>query len=196
VGGQGHRGHHPGVMRHRMPGSTGGHPDRAERTRGRTSCQVAGGSEERAGRSILRPHHRKPRKKGRKLYPHPPCRVRACDSSKCRSRWWPSDHPRRRIRIVERYPAPITERHLGMCPIPSLPNICGYLRLDLVRAGAAAGLGQRGRARRAGHSSACPGDLRAMSSSPPSRTLRLGSEAMRGCGVCPEHLGDGTLSEV
>jgi hypothetical protein len=33
------------------------------------------------------------RKQGRKLYPHPPCRIRACDSSKCRSRWWRSDQP-------------------------------------------------------------------------------------------------------
>jgi hypothetical protein len=26
VGGQGHRGHHPGGMRHRVPGSAAGHP--------------------------------------------------------------------------------------------------------------------------------------------------------------------------
>jgi len=44
----------------------------------------------------LRPHHRKPRERGRKLYPHPPCRIRAGDSSKCRSRWWRSDQPVRR----------------------------------------------------------------------------------------------------
>ena len=49
-------------------------PDKAERTRRGTSCQVAGGFEERASRGHPTPasHHRKPRRQGRKLYPHPP----------------------------------------------------------------------------------------------------------------------------
>ena len=66
-------------------------PDKAERTRRGTSCQVAGGFEERASRCHPARTTAKPRKQGRKLYPHPPCRIRACDSSKCRSRWWRSD---------------------------------------------------------------------------------------------------------
>jgi len=68
-------------------------PDKAERTRRGTSCQVAGGFEERASRCHPARTTAKPRKQGRKLYPHPPCRIRACDSSKCRSRWWRSDQP-------------------------------------------------------------------------------------------------------
>jgi hypothetical protein len=65
-------------------------PDKAERTRSGTSCQVAGGFEERAGRGHPTPTTAIPPKQGRKLYPHPPCRIRACDLSKCRSRWWRS----------------------------------------------------------------------------------------------------------
>src|SRR5262249_6940676 len=49
-------------------------PDKAEGTRRGTSCQVAGVFEECASRGhpTPPPHHRKTRKQGRKLYPHPP----------------------------------------------------------------------------------------------------------------------------
>jgi hypothetical protein len=49
-------------------------PDKVERTRRGTSCQVAGGLKSEPAAATLRPHRTtaKPRKQGRKLYPHPP----------------------------------------------------------------------------------------------------------------------------
>lgn len=44
-------------------------PDKAERTRRGTSCQWQAGLKSAPAAATLRPHHRKPRKQGRKLYP-------------------------------------------------------------------------------------------------------------------------------
>ena len=43
--------------------------------------------------ATLRPHHRKTTEAGPEALPTSSCRIRACDSSKCRSRWWRSDQP-------------------------------------------------------------------------------------------------------
>ena len=70
-------------------------PDKVECTRRGTSCQVAGGLKSEPAAATLRPHRTtaKPRKQGRKPYPHPPAEYVPCDSSKCRSRWWRPDQP-------------------------------------------------------------------------------------------------------
>jgi len=96
-----------------------------------------GGFEERASRGdpTPPPHHRKTTEAGPEALPTSSCRVRACDSSKCRSRWWRSDQPIwtvsvgirhepapaqvRRILSGEPRPGPATARDIrpGGCPL-------------------------------------------------------------------------------
>jgi hypothetical protein len=107
--GQRHRGHHPGGMRYRVPGSAGGHADKVEGTRRGTLCQVAGGFEERASRG----HPVPAPPQTTEALPTSACRIRACDSSKCRSRWWRSDQPIWTVSVGIRHePVPAQMRRL------------------------------------------------------------------------------------
>ena len=130
MGGQGHRGHHPEACVTVCLAVLEVIPDKVERTRRGTSCQVAGGFEERASRGhpAPAPHHRKTTEAGPEALPTSSCRIRACDSSKCRSRWWRSDQPIWTVSVGIRHePVPAQMRRiLSGEPRPGRPQRVTY----------------------------------------------------------------------